>query len=177
MSTEMSKSALLGQLRDEGFSAMVVNRLQSLLDDVFNGNVEAFVNASETQLLSAYAKTHPGGYLKSLGKETYKAHERMRQLEEENERAGESDTSAHERMRQLYWTFKKDAAALAKETAKAEAAEAAKREAAKNEALERMVEFEPLLSAITALSTLKLKSASLSQILAMYDMAKKGGAQ
>ena len=146
----IGKEALLGQLRDGGFSAVVVNRLNDLLG-MFGNNIPQFVALTKAALEAAYVKSHPG--TKGLGTETYKAFEALVRM---------------------YKTGLCDARA----TAKAVVAEQERREAEKaelrQEILDREVEFDALTAAMAALGTLKLQKCSLGRLLDLYELAAKG---
>jgi SOS response regulatory protein OraA/RecX len=148
MENNIGKEALLGQLRDGGFSAVVVNRLDDLLG-MFGNNIPQFVALTKAALEAAYVKSHPG--TKGLGTETYKAFEALVRM---------------------YKTGLCDARA----TAKAVVAEQERKEAEKarlrEELLDRVVDFDTLTSAMAALGTLGIRECALGKLLEMYEMAK-----
>lgn len=146
-----TKNELLGRLKDEGFSTVIVNRIESLLE-VYNDNLPQFVAATRGQLQAAYNKICPDGS-KGLAKGTYDAFDRLVKLYK--------DSLASERQ-------------LAKETVAAQEAREAEKAAMRQELLDRVVDFDALTSAMAALGTLKLTSCSLGRLLDMYDLAKGG---
>ena len=155
MSDEMiGKEAILGQLRDEGFEAMTVNRVEKLLD-AFGGNIQQFVGATRAQLESTYVKKlNPNGKM-GLGDKTWETFERFGAI----------------------WRKSRlDAKQVAKATVEAQEAKAAEKEAMRLELLDREVEFGAMTSAMAALETLGAKKCKLGRLLELYDMAKEAKA-
>lgn len=149
--------AILGQLTDEGFSAVLVNRVEELLS-VFNGNIAQFAVATRGQLNAAYAKTHPETKFKGLGAKTF---------------------NVFDRFVAIWKQSKFDARQVAKATVEEQERKEAERAEMRNELLERKVDFDTLTSAMAALGTLGIKECTLGKLLEMYEMARaaKGGAQ
>lgn len=145
---EMSREALLGQMRDEGFGPVLVNRIGELLD-VFNGNVPQFCAATRGQLDAAYGKGHPG--TKGLGTKTY---------------------AAFDRFVQLWKLGRMEARQVAKATVDEQKRREAEKASLQKELLDRDVEFDALTSAMAALSTLGMQKCSLGRLLDMYGLAK-----
>lgn len=145
----IGKEALLGRLRDEGFSAKVVNRLEQLLG-AFGNNIPQFCSLDKGKLTGAYNSICPKGE-KGLGDKTW---------------------TAYSRFCTIYRESKYDA----KQTAKAVVEEQERKEAEKaklrQELLDREVEFDALTAAMAALGTLKLQKCTLGRLLDMYDLAK-----
>ena len=152
MSTEEAgKETLLGQLRDEGCTPYLVNRVEELLK-AFNGNVAQFCAATRGQLNATYIKTHPETKLKGLGEKTFEVFDRFVQL----------------------WKQSRfDARQVAKATVEAQEARAAEKEAMRLELLDREVEFGAMTSAMAALETLGAKKCKLGRLLELYEMAKE----
>lgn len=156
MSEALGKEALLGRLRDEGFTAVLVNRIAELLS-VFNDNIPQFAAATKGQLNAAYAKLHPEAKQKNLGDRTYDVFDRFVKI----------------------W---KESRFEAKQVAKAAVEEQERREAERAamrvELLDRIVNFDAMTASMAALETLGLKECSVGKILEMHDMALKAkGAQ
>lgn len=152
MSTEEAgKETLLGQLRDEGYTPYLVNRVEELLE-AFNGNVAQFCAATRGQLNATYVKTHPETKLKGLGEKTFEVFDRFVQL----------------------WKQSRfDARQIAKATVEAQEAKAAEREAMRLQLLDRELEFDSVTSAMAALETLGVKKCKLGRLLELYDMARE----
>ena len=148
MGEEMGKEALLGRLRDEGFSPVLVNRMDELLE-VFNGNIPQFIIATRGQLNAAYNKTHPGE--KSIGAKTYAVFDRFVQL-----------------WKQSRLEVRQVARAAEDERERREAERASMR----SELLERDIDFDAMTAAMAALGTLGLRQCALGKLLEMHDMAK-----
>ena len=146
---DIGKEALLGQLRDEGYTSVLVNRIEELLG-VFNGNIPQFVIATRGQLNAAYNKNHPGE--KGLGTKTY---------------------DVFERFVRLWKQAQYDARQVAKETVEEQERKEAEKAEMRQEILDRVVDFDALTSAMAALGTLKLTSCRLGKLLEMYDLALK----
>lgn len=147
----VGKEALLGQLRDEGFTSVLVNRVEELLG-AFNGNIPQFCAATRGQLSATYIKLHPETKLKGLGDRTFEVFDRFVKLWRESQ-------------------F--DARQVAKATVEAQEAKAAEREAMRLELLDREVEFGAMTNAMAALETLGAKKCKLGRLLELYDMAKE----
>lgn len=161
MSAEtIGKETLLGQLRDSGFTAVVVNRIGELLDAYVRGGgtLQQFCGGLEKgRLWKLYAELRPEGD-RGMGDKTWVAYKRFCAI----------------------W---REAQSDAKETAKAVVEEQERREAEKarlrEELLDRVVDFDTLTSAMAALGTLGIRECALGKLLEMYEMAKaaKGGGQ
>ena len=143
------RETLLGQLRDSGLSALIVNRIGRLLG-MFGNNVPQFCSLSRGALEGAYVKSHPGS--KGLGKATYDAFDRFVRF-----------------YRQSLYEAKK----VARETVAAQEAREAEKASTRQELLGREVEFDALENAMAALGTLKLQKCSLGRLLDMYELAKR----
>ena len=152
MSTEEAgKETLLGQLRDEGCTPYLVNRIEELLD-AFHGNVAQFCAATRGQLNATYIKTHPETKLKGLGDKTFEVFDRFVRL----------------------WKQSRfDARQIARATVEAQEAKAAEQEAMRLEILDRELEFDAVTSAMAALETLGVRKCRLGRLLELYDMAKE----
>lgn len=149
--------AILGQLTDEGFSAVLVNRVEELLS-VFNGNIAQFAIATRGQLNAAYAKAHPETKFKGLGAKTF---------------------NVFDRFVAIWKQSKFDARTAAKAVVEEQERKEAERAEMRNELLDGIVDFDALTAAMAALGTLGLKSCSLGKLLEMHAMALKarGGGQ
>lgn len=148
---EAGKETLLGQLRDEGRTPYLVNRVEELLD-AFNGNIPQFCAATRGQLNATYVKTHPETKLKGLGEKTFEVFDRFVQLWKQS---------------------RYDAKQIAKAAVEAQEAKAAEKEAMRLELLDREIEFGAMTSAMAALETLGAKKCKLGRLLELYDMAKE----
>lgn len=146
---EIGKETILGRLRDEGFSVMVVNRIDQLLG-AFGNNIPQFCSLDKGKLTGAYNSISPEGE-KGLGNKTW---------------------TAYGRFCAIYRESKYDA----KQTAKAVVEEQERKEAEKaklrQEILDRKVDFDTLTNAMAALGTLSIKECALGKLLEMYEMAK-----
>ena len=147
----IGKEALLGQLRDEGYKAVLVNRLEELMG-VFNDNIPQFCTATRGQLGAAYAKAHPETVQKGLGERTYRAFDRLVAI---------------------YKQSKLDMRQVARAAAEEQERKEAEKARARLETYERVVDFDALTSAMAALGTLGLKSCAIGKLLEMHDMALK----
>jgi len=145
---EIGKEALLGQLRDEGYTSVLVNRIEELLE-VFNGNIPQFCAATRGQLNAAYNKNHPGE--KSLGTKTY---------------------DVFERFVRLWKQAQYDARQVARETVEEQKRKEAEKASMRLELLAREIDFDAMTAAMAALGTLGLKVCTLGRLLEMHDMAK-----
>ena len=154
MSEIIGKETILGQLRDEGFTPVLVNRVEELLG-VFNGNIPQFVAATRGQLNAAYNKLNPSGKM-GLGEKTWEVFKRFCAV-----------------WRQSQY----DAKQIAKATVEEQERKEAERAEMRDELLERKVDFDTLTSAMAALGTLGIKECALGKLLEMYEMAEaaKGG--
>lgn len=150
MGETLGKEAILGRLRDEGFTAVLVNRVAELLS-VFNDNIPQFAAATKGQLNAAYAKLHPEPKQKNLGERTYDVFDRFVRIWKESR-----------------FEARQVAKAAVEEQERREAERAAMRE----ELLDRKVDFDALTSAMAALGTLGVKECAIGKLLEMYEMAK-----
>lgn len=142
------KETLLGQLRDSGLSALIVNRIEQLLE-MFGNNIPQFCSLSKGALEGAYVRSHPGS--KGLGKTTYDAFDRFVRLYRQS----------------LY-----EAKDVARKTVAAQEAREAEKASMRQELLDREIEFDALTNAMAALGTLKLQKCSLGRLLDMYELAR-----
>lgn len=84
---EETKNSLLGFLKDSGVSAMVVGRVDKLIE-AFNDNIPQFVIATRGQLEAAYNRLHPmTAGSKGLGTATYDAFDRLVRRYKESQRS------------------------------------------------------------------------------------------
>lgn len=150
----VGKEAILGQLRDEGYEAVIVNRIENLLR-AFGDNVQQFAGATRGQLEATYVqKLNPKGKM-GLGDKTW---------------------DAHQRFGAIWRKSRLDAKQVARSVVEAEEAKAAEKEAMRLEILDREVEFGAMTSAMAALETLGAKKCRLGRLLELYDMAKEAKA-
>lgn len=150
----IGKEAILGQLRDEGYEAVIVNRIEKLLE-AFNGNIQQFVGATRGQLEATYVqKLNPKGRM-GLGDKTW---------------------DAHQRFGAIWRKSRLEAKQVAKSVVEAQEAKAAEKEAMRLQLLDREVEFGAMTSAMAALETLGAKKCKLGRLLELYDMAKEAKA-
>lgn len=152
----ISKNAILGRLRDEGFKTVIVNRIEELLK-AFGDNIPQFCALEKGRLCGAYNSLHPEGKA-GLGTKTWDAFLRFRAI-----------------WREAQYDAKQTAKAVVEEQERKEAERAEMR----NELLDGIVDFDALTAAMAALGTLGLKSCSLGKLLEMHAMALKarGGGQ
>ena len=156
MAESMTKNEILGRMRDEGFTSVVLNRLENLLA-ASGGDLAEFVKLSRGQLMGLYNKNNPDAKEKGLGANTFKAFDKFIRL---------------------YKGALSDAKQIAKETVKAQEARAAEKAAMRQEILDREINFETVTAAMAALGVLKIDKCSLGRLLDMYDLAAastKGG--
>lgn len=145
----MTRNEILGRMRDEGYAAVLVNRIESLLDAA-GGDIAKFAELSRGQLMGLYNNKNPYSMKKGLGDNTFKAFDRFVRIWKDS---------------------LSDAKQIAKETVKAQEAREAEKAAMRQEILDREVSFDVLTSAMAALGTLKLDRCSLGRLLDMYDLA------
>lgn len=153
---DIGKETILGRLRDEGFSTVLVNRVEELLA-AFGNNIPQFCALSKGKLAGAYNTLHPEG-ARGMGAQTWKTFERFVAIWRE---------------------LQCDARATAKAVVEEQERKEAERAEMRNELLERKVDFDTLTNAMAALGTLGIKECAIGKLLEMYEMAKaaKGGAQ
>ena len=155
MGETLGKEAILGRLRDEGFTAMIVNRLDELLG-AFGNNIPQFAALDKGKLSGAYNSLHPKGEM-GLGQRTWDAFLRFRAIWNES---------------------KYEARQVAKAAVEEQERREAERAAMRDELLDKPANFDAMTSAMAALGTLGLKECPLGKILEMHDMdlkAKGGG--
>lgn len=148
----MGNNEMFGFLRDSGFSAAVVNRLERIYEAT-KLQMKDFVNLTEGQLMATYNKhLNPDGG-KGLGQGTLAAFEklkaRFRQMAATERRINEAETRVE-----------------------AETKEAAF-ERMKSEFLGREIDLKVMGEVVAGLSTM-LESCDLKMILEVYGK-KKGG--
>ena len=143
------KETLLGQLRDSGLSALVVNRVEQLLG-MFGDNIPQFCSLSKGALEGAYVRSHPGS--KGLGQATY---------------------DAFDSFVRLYKQSLCEAREAARKTVEVQEAREAEKASMRQELLDREIEFDALTNAMAALGMLKLQKCSLGRLLDMYELAKR----
>lgn len=150
----ISKNAILGRLRDEGFKPVIVNRIEELLK-AFGDNIPQFCALEKGKLCGAYNSLHPEGKA-GLGAKTW---------------------DAFVRFRSIWREAQYDAKQIAKATVEEQERKEAERAEMREQLLERKVDFDTLTSAMAALGTLGIKECALGKLLEMYEMAKaaKGG--
>ena len=148
MGETMGKEAILGRLRDEGFTATIVNRLDELLG-AFGGNIPQFCALDKGKLAGAYNSLHPQGET-GLGGKTWNAFLRFRAIWNES---------------------KFEARQVAKAAVEEQERREAEKAAARVELLDRVVDFDAMTAGMAALGTLGLKECPLGKILEMHDMA------
>lgn len=145
----MTRNEILGRMRDEGYAAVLVNRIESLLDAA-GGDIATFAGLTRGQLMGLYNNKNPYSVKKGLGDNTFKAFDRFVRIWKDS---------------------LNDAKQIARETVKAQEAREAEKTAMRQEILNREVSFDILTSAMAALGTLKLDKCSLGRLLDMYDLA------
>ena len=145
----MTRNEIFGRMRDEGYTAVLVNRIENLLDAA-GGDVAEFAKLSHGRLMGLYNDGNPNATEKGLGKGTFKAFDRFVEIWKGS----------------LY-----DAKQIARETVKAQEAREAEKAVMRQEILDREIGFDILTSAMAALGTLKLDKCSLGRLLDMYDLA------
>lgn len=148
----MGNNEMFGFLRDSGFSAAVVNRLERIYEAT-KLQMKDFVNLTEGQLMATYNKhLNPDGG-KGLGQGTLAAFEklkaRFRQMAATERRINEAETRVE-----------------------AETKEAAF-ERMKSEFLDKEIDLKVMGEVVAGLSTM-LESCDLKMILEVYGK-KKGG--
>lgn len=90
---EETKNSLLGFLKDSGVSAMVVGRVEKLIE-AFNGNIPQFVIATHGQLEAAYNRFHPmTAGSRGLGDATYDAFDKLVRRYKESQRSAKAAES------------------------------------------------------------------------------------
>lgn len=153
---DLGKETILGRLRDEGFSAVLVNRVEELLA-AFGDNIPQFCALTKGRLAGAYNTLHPEGE-RGMGAQTWKTFERFCAIWRE---------------------LQCDARATAKAVVEEQERREAERASMRNELLDGVVDFDALTTAMAALGTLGLKSCELGKLLEMHAMALKarGGTQ
>lgn len=149
MSEGMTRNEILGRMRDEGYTAVLVNRVEALLDAA-GGDIAEFAKLTRGQLMGLYNKGNPNSTEKGLGEGTFKAFDRFVRIWKDS---------------------LSDLKQIARETVKAQEAREAEKAALRQEILDREVSFDVLTSAMAALGTLKLDRCSLGRLLDMYDLA------
>ena len=143
------KETMLGQLRDSGLSALVVNRIEQLLG-MFGDNIPRFCSLAKGALEGAYVRSQPGS--KGLGKATY---------------------DAFDSVVRLYKQSLCEAKEVARKTVEVQEAREAEKASMRQELLDREIEFDALTNAMAALGMLKLQKCSLGRLLDMYELAKR----
>lgn len=87
---EETKNSLLGFLKDSGVSAMVVGRVEKLIE-AFDDNIPQFVIATHGQLEAAYNRLHPmTAGSKGLGDATYDAFDKLVRRYKESQRSAKA---------------------------------------------------------------------------------------
>ena len=149
MSEGMTRNEILGRMRDEGYTTVLVNRIESLLDAA-GGDIAEFAKLNRGQLMGLYNNGNPASTEKGLGGGTFKAFDRFVKIWKDS---------------------LNDVRQIARETVKAQEAREAEKAAMRQEILDREVDFNVLTNAMAALGTLKLEKCSLGRLLDMYDLA------
>lgn len=154
---DIGKETILGRLRDEGFAAVLVNRIEELLQ-AFGNNIPQFCALAKGKLSATYNTLHPDGG-RGVGAKTWKVFERFCAI---------------------YRELQCDARQIAKATVEEQERKEAERAEMREGLLSSGINFDAMTSAMAALGTLGLKSCSLGKLLEMHDLAlqaQKEGAQ
>ncbi len=153
MSETSGKEALLGALKDEGFSSTLINRLAAMAElfEKDGDTFENFTKLDKHKLAGLYNRTSPDGS-KGIGAKTYKAFDRLVYL-----------------AKMAKFDARQTAKAVVEEQERKEAEKARMRE----ELLERELTAENILVALDILEKLGQKSFPLRDLIEFHDRAAR----